>query len=86
MVTATMNFVATFAEATIYTWTGINDGDWNNTANWDTNGVPVDTDASTGLTFDDPASVIVFSAATLLSSNVPDFGGVNTNNGVTPSL
>ncbi|MBT3194542.1 MAG: hypothetical protein HN341_18500 [Verrucomicrobia bacterium] len=62
---------------TTYTWTGTaGDGSWANTANWNSNGVPVDSsESSAGLSFANVGSKIIFSAATLPTNNVPDIGG-----------
>ncbi len=37
--------MASLAQATVYTWTGIDDN-WTNAANWDINGIPATTGAS----------------------------------------
>lgn len=50
--TAACIFCSTASHAVIYIWTGAVDGDWNNAANWDANGVPVsDTSAAGTLGF-----------------------------------
>ncbi|MDQ8191133.1 autotransporter-associated beta strand repeat-containing protein [Roseibacillus persicicus] len=77
----TASFAATiclFAQ-TDYTWTGAADpadGDWNNPANWDANGVPVD-DAPGGALSVTPGSNIIFSptATAYPTVNVPTMGG-----------
>jgi hypothetical protein len=64
----------------IYTWTGAaGDGNWNNTANWDSNGLPVDSLADTetygsGLSMS-YAHSIVFDGTAMPTSNVPATGG-----------
>lgn len=79
---------------TTYTWTGAVDGDWANASNWDANGVPVDDLADDGgngdgLTLSD-LDLIVFSAATMPSTNIPAIGGSfesgNTGANSTPSI
>ncbi len=65
---------------TTYTWTGAaGDQDWNNAANWDANGIPVDDSADTtnkyaGLTMPYKDS-IVFAGSAMPTSNVPEIGG-----------
>ena len=72
--------------ATVYTWTGLTNGDWTNAGNWDASGVPVDGNADAGLTFAATDDRIVFSATTLPTSNIPDLGGRNVTAGHTPVI
>ncbi|MDF7823644.1 hypothetical protein P4B35_06425 [Pontiellaceae bacterium B12227] len=65
---------------TTYTWTGAVDGDWNNAANWDANGIPVDDTPDTTNSFDNGLTVhykdsIVFDGTMLPTSNIPEIGG-----------
>ena len=73
---AGLALVATSTQAAVYTWTGAAaDGDWTNTANWDANGVPVDTDAGvSGLDQQNPSDNIIISG-TAPTLNVPLFSG-----------
>lgn len=69
--------------ALTYTWTGgAADGDWTNSANWDANGVPVDTDLTTPeldqKTADDN---IIINGGAAPSVNVPEFSGGNAFDG-----
>ena len=67
------------AGAATYTWTGAVSGDWNDAGNWDTNGVPVDTNPGTStLELDVSVDRIVIDAsgsANAVPTNVPAFGG-----------
>ncbi|MDF7806991.1 PKD domain-containing protein [Pontiellaceae bacterium B12219] len=57
-----------------YTWTGAVDGNWSNAANWDVNGIPMDTKLdSAGLTLP-YTDLIVFDGATA-PTNLPGVGG-----------
>ncbi len=58
---------------TTYTWTGAVDGDWENAANWDANGVPVDITGQAGrLGFATSADRIVINATDFSpTTNVP---------------
>ncbi len=74
----------------IYTWTGAVDGDWENAANWDANGIPVDTDPGNADQLDqrttDNDIIIQGTAPTL---NIPTFSGgdaFNNNNANTPQI
>lgn len=64
--------------ATVYTWLGGADTDWENAANWDVAGIPVDeyTDSgdslSVGLNGD---MTIIFAGTTMPTINVPGIGG-----------
>ena len=75
--------LAVSAQAATYTWTGASDGDWTNAGNWDTNGVPVDTEPGGNLELDG-LDRIVFdasgSANPLPTSNIPALGGNPFNN------
>ncbi len=56
---------------TTYTWTGDVDGDWNNAANWDANGVPV-SDGGSGLGFATLGDRIVINATNFSpTTNIP---------------
>ena len=80
--------LATTAHAIDYTWTGTaGDGDWNNTANWDTNGIPVDDNAgSVGLSVANVDDSIIFAGANMPTVNVPDIGGRNAGGTHSPIL
>ncbi len=57
-----------------YTWTGAVDDDWENAANWDANGVPVDFDpGSPGLTFENsnPDRIVINATNFSPTTNVP---------------
>jgi hypothetical protein len=64
-------------EVPTYTWTGATDGDWNNAANWDAAGVPVDNlpsgSGNTGLSCA-PGTLIILDGP-LPASNIPALGG-----------
>jgi len=83
--------VATTATAqTTYTWTGAAaDGDWNNAANWDANGVPVDSDPATAvLTFPLNAAgngKIVFNTNSVPTLNIPVLGGTTAATAGSPA-
>ena len=73
--------------ATIYTWLGTVDGDWNNAANWDANGVPVDFDPSnSGLTFENsnPDRIVINATNSSPTTNVPVLHAGSTD--VTPTV
>ena len=68
-----------------YTWTGAVDGNWNNSANWDGSGVPVDAAPThAGLGFSSVHDKIVFKGSTAPTMNVPGMGGSPNEN--TPQL
>lgn len=72
---------------TVYTWTGAaSDNDWANTANWDSNGIPVDNGTSAGLTIQMPAGSIVFNGMNAPSKNIPDIGGEYQSNQDSPTM
>ena len=69
-----------------FTWMGAaGDGDWNNTANWDVSGIPVD-DAlgggvNSGLSLSE-SDTITFACLNMPTINVPGYGGdVTSDNG-----
>jgi len=66
--------------AATYSWTGANSGDWNDSGNWDANGVPIDTDLGDAkLDLDATSDKIVFNAPLsdnpVPTSNIPTLGG-----------
>ena len=72
--------LAPLSSAAVYTWTGANSGDWNDSGNWDANGVPVDTDGGTAaLDLDSTNDRLVFNAIgssnPVPTSNIPLLGG-----------
>lgn len=76
--------IAAPTQAATYTWTGLaSDGDWNNSGNWDVNGVPVDTDGGVaGLDQQNPSDNIIISGSAP-TVNVPLFSGGNAFGGGT---
>jgi hypothetical protein len=63
---------------TNYVWTGAVDGDWNNAANWDANGVPVDVRSEDGaplsINNDDRITFNAFGSNPVPTSNIPALG------------
>lgn len=75
---ATLGLCAGTAHAAVYTWTGAVDNDWTNAANWDANGVPVDTDITTSaLDQQTQNDNIIISGSVAPSVNIPQFAGGN---------
>ena len=74
------------ANATTYTWTGAAaDGDWTNAANWDVEGIPVDTfPGSTALDLQTANDSIIISG-TAPTLNIPQFSGGNAFNNTNES-
>lgn len=77
--------------ATVYTWTGAVDGDWNNAANWDGNGVPVDSQTSgnyhEGLNFaNNSGDSIIFDGLIAPTTNIAGLGGGFNPTSDTPIL
>jgi hypothetical protein len=69
-----------------YVWTGAaGDSDWSNTTNWVSGNLPMDNDASSGLTLH-YTRTIEFIGTNLPSLNMPQIGGVNTIGADTPSM
>jgi len=77
----TMSALSITAHGVVYVWSGAIDSDWNNAANWDANGVPVDDHTSGGLTLNTNDSVVF--SGTIMPSNNPGFGSNfdSTNSG-----
>jgi hypothetical protein len=79
---ACSDFAARSANAAIYTWLGTSDSDWTNTANWDANGVPVDTVAGGNLDQINSTDRIIINGPAP-TVNVPTFSGGNAFSGAT---
>ena len=82
-------FAGSAGASTIYTWTGAVDGDWENAANWDANGVPVDAQGrTTELSFENsnPDRIVINATNHSPSNNVPRLYPYHVNGEVTPTV
>lgn len=91
MIGAILALMTGVSSATVYTWTGVENGDWSNAGNWDANGVPVDFltegNYSDGLNFENSSDdIIVFSGSTAPTSEIPGLGGGWNPSSDTPLL
>jgi len=84
----TWSFTTASATDGVYRWTGAVDGDWENPANWDANGVPVDVNPGrSGLSFQTSEERIVIDAINFSPTlNVPQLNPNNNNGEVTATV
>ncbi|WP_435895374.1 hypothetical protein [Oceaniferula spumae] len=92
VVALTAGLLCGTSQAVVYLWTGAAaNGNWNDSGNWDSNGIPPDTAPANNIDANGfnlhPDHQVRFSSTTMPTTNIPSLGGGNSaNNRATPTL